>query len=138
MNQYWTVFELRGGAVAYLAGRLTTRQEVRGSNPSQNQVSFSMLPCVHTALNGVARSLKIRSRLVLSDIPLALAVAAALTNRGAVWFLPVRSPGLVPELPAATAASRLDIELDYRITATGFSPSHIKWKPQSAKSRVKL
>ncbi|GFO50692.1 hypothetical protein PoB_007719700 [Plakobranchus ocellatus] len=41
-----TVFE--AGAVEQSA----TKSEVRGSNPSPGQVSFSMLLCVHPALNG--------------------------------------------------------------------------------------
>ncbi|GFO40294.1 hypothetical protein PoB_006679900 [Plakobranchus ocellatus] len=41
-----------GGAVAHLVGQLATIQEVRGSIPSPGQVRFSLLLCVHPALNG--------------------------------------------------------------------------------------
>ncbi|GFO46721.1 hypothetical protein PoB_007322600 [Plakobranchus ocellatus] len=35
-----------------LVGWSATKSEVRGSNPSPGQVNFSMLLCVHPALNG--------------------------------------------------------------------------------------
>ncbi|GFO18642.1 hypothetical protein PoB_004514700 [Plakobranchus ocellatus] len=41
-----------GGAVAHLVGQLATIQEVRGSIPSPGQIKFSLLLCVHLALNG--------------------------------------------------------------------------------------
>ncbi|GFO10442.1 hypothetical protein PoB_003694700 [Plakobranchus ocellatus] len=41
-----------GGAVAHLVGLSAIKSEVRGSNPSPGQISFSMLLCVNPALNG--------------------------------------------------------------------------------------
>ncbi|GFO33998.1 hypothetical protein PoB_006050300 [Plakobranchus ocellatus] len=42
------------GVVAHLVRQSTTKSEVRGSNPSPGQDNFSLLLCVHPALNGPA------------------------------------------------------------------------------------
>ncbi|GFN79989.1 hypothetical protein PoB_000649500 [Plakobranchus ocellatus] len=46
---------IQWGAVAYLVGQLATKSEVRGADPSSGQVNFSLLLCVHPALNGLSR-----------------------------------------------------------------------------------
>ncbi|GFN97266.1 hypothetical protein PoB_002377200 [Plakobranchus ocellatus] len=43
------------GAVDHLVGKLATKSEVQGSNPSQGQSNLLLLLRVHPALNGTSR-----------------------------------------------------------------------------------
>ncbi|GFN88606.1 hypothetical protein PoB_001511200 [Plakobranchus ocellatus] len=44
--------DVNGGAVAHLAEQLATKSDVRSSNPCPGPANFSLLLCVHPALNG--------------------------------------------------------------------------------------